>query len=84
MPGTVVAIDGEAWLINGKPTYRGREYRDRRIEGLLLNSRMANAIFDDTNPATRFLWRYRIPAPGTLTATATSSSPTCRCTVSTA
>ena len=25
---------------------------------MLLNSRMANAIFDDANPATRFLWRY--------------------------
>ena len=55
---TGVAIDGETWLINGAPTYRGREYRGRAIEGLLLNSRMANAVFDDANPATRFLWRY--------------------------
>ena len=55
---TRVAVDGEAWLINGEPTYRGREYRGWPIEGRLLNSRMANAIFDDANPATRFLWRY--------------------------
>ena len=58
-PGrTHVAIDREAWLIDGVPTYRQREYRGWSIEGLLLNSRMANAIFDDANPATRFLWRY--------------------------
>ena len=55
---TQVAIDDEAWLIDGEPTYRGREYRGWPIEGLLLNSRMANAVFDDANPATRFLWRY--------------------------
>ena len=53
-----IAIDGEAWLVNGEPTYRRRQYRGWRVEGLLLNSRMANAIFDDANPATRFLWRY--------------------------
>ena len=55
---TRVAVDGEAWLINGDPTWRQREYRGWPIEGLLLNSRMANAIFDDANPANRFLWRY--------------------------
>ena len=55
---TQVAIDGEAWLIDRVPTYPQREYRGWRIEGLLLNSRMANAVFDDANPATRFLWRY--------------------------
>ena len=55
---THVAVDGEARLINGVATYRGRGYRGWPIEGLLLNSRMANAIFDDANPATRFLWRY--------------------------
>ena len=55
---TRVAVDGEAWLINGVPTWRQREYRGWPIEGLLLNSRMANAVFDDANPATRFLWRY--------------------------
>ena len=58
-PGrTHVAIDREAWLIDGVPTYRQREYRGWPIEGRLLNSRMANAIFDDANSATRFLWRY--------------------------
>ena len=55
---TTVSIDGQDWLINGVPTHKGREYRGWRIEGLLLNSRMANAIFDDSNPLTQFLWRY--------------------------
>ncbi|HAL47822.1 MAG: hypothetical protein FI707_08575 [SAR202 cluster bacterium] len=55
---TRVAIDGDSWMINGKPTYEGRTYRDWKIEGLLLNSRMANALFDDTNEVTRSLWRY--------------------------
>ncbi len=55
---TSVSIDGDRWLINGAPTYAGREFRGQSIEGLLLNSRMVNAIFDDDNPHTRSLWRY--------------------------
>ena len=55
---TAVSIQDEAWLINGKLTYQGRTFRDWNIEGLLLNSRMVNAIFDDENKHTRFLWRY--------------------------
>ncbi len=55
---TTVEIDGDSWLINGQPTYKGRSFRDMKVEGLLLNSRMANAIFDDINPWTRGLWAY--------------------------
>ena len=55
---TTVYIEGQNWLINGEPTHAGREYRGWRIEGLLLNSRMANAIFDDSNSLTQFLWHY--------------------------
>ncbi len=55
---TDVSIQGEDWLINGKLTYEGRTFRDWKIEGLLLNSRMVNAIFDDENEHTRFLWKY--------------------------
>ena len=58
MKKTQVAIDGQSWLINGQPTYPRREYRGWPIEGLLLNSRMVNAIFDDENPHTQALWRY--------------------------
>lgn len=53
-----VAIDGEDWIVNGEVTHAGRSFRGHRIDGLLLNSRMANGIFDDSNPLTRDLWRY--------------------------
>ena len=55
---TAIGIDGEDWLIDGAPTYAGRVFRGWRIEGLLLNSRMANGLFDDENPLTRHLWAY--------------------------
>ncbi len=56
--GTEVSIHGERFLINGRPTYQGVEYRGRPVEGLLFNSRMVQAIFDDECPETRPLWRY--------------------------
>jgi len=56
--GTAVTIDGEKFLINGMPTYRGRTWNGHSIEGLLLNSRMVQAIFDDLNPETRQRWTY--------------------------
>jgi hypothetical protein len=55
---TAVAIDGERFLINGRPTYAGRTWRGQRIEGLLMNSRMVQGIFDDRNPETRAQWAY--------------------------
>jgi hypothetical protein len=55
---TTVSIDGPAFLINGRPTYAGRRWRGQMVEGLLLNSRMVQAIFDDLNPATRDRWAY--------------------------
>jgi hypothetical protein len=55
---TEVSIEGEMFFINGGPTYRRRNWEGRRIEGLLLNSRMVQGIFDDLNPATRFRWKY--------------------------
>lgn len=55
---TEVTIDGDKWLINGRPTYEGREYRGWKIEGLLLNSRMVQGVFDDENETTRILWAY--------------------------
>ena len=53
-----VEIDGEHWLIDGRPTHRGRTFDGGSVEGLLLNSRMANGLFDDANPLTCELWRY--------------------------
>lgn len=58
MSGTVVSIQDGGFAINGRPTYAGRSWKGHRIEGLLFNSRMANAIADDENPATRGAWAY--------------------------
>jgi hypothetical protein len=55
---TEVSIDGDGFLINGRPTYEGRVWNGKKIEGLLLNSRMVQAIFDDLNPETRGMWAY--------------------------
>jgi hypothetical protein len=55
---TVVAIDGDKFLLNGRPTYEGRTWRGHPIEGLLMNSRMVQATFDDLNPATVARWAY--------------------------
>jgi hypothetical protein len=57
-PRTTVAIDGEAFRINGRPTYRGRTFRGMKIEGLLMNARLVQGIFDDRNPETRDRWKY--------------------------
>lgn len=55
---TDVSIVGDAFYINGQPTYKGRYYKDYKIEGLLLNSRMVQGIFDDRNPETVSRWAY--------------------------
>ena len=50
-PNNVVSIAGSDFLINGRPTYEGRTYDGMRIEGLLLNSRMVNGVFDEVYEA---------------------------------
>ena len=55
---THLMIHGDGFRINGRPTYAGRWYQDHRIEGLLLNSRMVQGIFDDRHPVTQQHWRY--------------------------
>ncbi len=55
---TKVSIAGEGFLINSKPTYKGRSHQGKKIEGLLLNSRMVQATFDDLNPETQGQWAY--------------------------
>jgi hypothetical protein len=55
---TTVSIANGGFAIDGTPTYAGRSWKGHRIEGLLFNSRMANAIADDENPATRGAWAY--------------------------
>ncbi len=55
---TTVTIVGEDFHINGRPTYAGRIWNGHRIEGLLFNSRMVQATFDDLNPTTVSRWAY--------------------------
>ncbi len=55
---TAVSIDGDKFLLNGKPTYAGRVWHGHNIEGLLLNARMVQGIFDDLNAATVSRWAY--------------------------
>lgn len=55
---TAVNISADRFLINDRPTYEGRTWQGKPIEGLLLNSRMVQGIFDDLNPETVGMWAY--------------------------
>jgi hypothetical protein len=55
---TVVSIDGRSFSLNGRPAYAGRSYKGMKVEGLLLNARLVQGIFDDLNPQTRGRWDY--------------------------
>ena len=57
-PVTKISIEGDKFLVNGTPTQEGATFRGVAIEGLMMNSRMANAVFDDDNEFTRHLWAY--------------------------
>lgn len=60
---TTIEIDGEDFLIDGQPTYAGRTWNGHRVEGLLLNSRMIQATFNDRNPETVGRWAYPDGSP---------------------
>lgn len=55
---TRVEIRGERFFINDRPTYEGVTWGSKPIEGLLLNTRMVQGVYDDLNPETRHLWAY--------------------------
>ncbi len=55
---TVVSIVSDRFFINGQPTYKDRKWKEQTVEGLLMNSRMVQAIFDDRNPETVSRWAY--------------------------
>jgi len=55
---TTVTIVGDAFHINGEPTYQGRVWKGCTIEGLLLNARLVQGVFDDRNPKTVGQWAY--------------------------
>lgn len=54
----VIQIKGDKFHFNDLPTYAGCKWKGHSIEGLLLNSRMVQGIFDDENPATVARWAY--------------------------
>ncbi|MCA0957667.1 hypothetical protein LCL86_01330 [Muricauda ruestringensis] len=49
---TIVAIESGQFYINGELTYKERYWDGHPVEGLLMNSRMVQGIFDDLNPST--------------------------------
>jgi len=55
---TSVSIRGDQFYINDQPTYAGRSWRGHKIEGLLLNARLVQGIFDDRNTNTVQQWIY--------------------------
>lgn len=60
---TEVTINDSQFWINGKPTYQGVTWKNPQgavisLEGLLMNARMVQGIFDDLNPQTRLRWAY--------------------------
>jgi hypothetical protein len=55
---TIVSIKGNQFYINGELTYKGRYWQGNKIEGLLMNSRMVQGIFDDLNPKTKEQFQY--------------------------
>jgi hypothetical protein len=55
---TVVSIESGAFHINGRPSYPGRWWRGLRVEGLLMNARMVQGVFDGRNEATVDRWAY--------------------------
>jgi len=55
---TVVSIQNEMFYINGIPTYKGKSWNGHKVEGLLMNSRMVQGIFDDLNAESVGSWKY--------------------------
>ncbi len=55
---TELQIRGNKFYINGSPTYKGKSWQEHSIEGLLFNSLMNQAVFDDSNESTEILWKY--------------------------
>lgn len=55
---TAVTVAADKFHINGQPTYKGRTWNGKPVEGLLMNSRMVQATFDDRNPDTAGKWAY--------------------------
>jgi hypothetical protein len=57
MMSHITIAKNEFW-IDGAPTYAGRKFEGKPIQGLLFNVRAVQATFDDANPNTRNHWVY--------------------------
>src|SRR5829696_2735172 len=55
---TIVSIVGDEFYINGKATYQGRSWNGKKVQGLLMNSRMVQGTFHDRNTDTVHRWAY--------------------------
>lgn len=55
---TKVEIRENQFYINDQPTYPERYWKGNKIEGLLMNSRMVQGVFDDLNQETIKNWEY--------------------------
>lgn len=55
---TTITIHQDEFHLDGQPTYAGRSFEGKKIQGLLFNVRAVQATFDDANPATRGQWAY--------------------------
>jgi hypothetical protein len=55
---TTVSIVGDEFHLNGKPTYAGLVWCGHKVQGLLLNARLVQGIFDDRNTGTVAQWAY--------------------------
>ena len=75
---TAVSISQDQFRINGKPTYKGRTFQGKKVEGLLFNARMVQGIFDDQNPETSARWAYPDTGKWDADATRANSSLPCR------
>jgi hypothetical protein len=59
---TAVSMTGQRFKVNGTATYAGRYWGAVSLEGLLLNARMVNGIYDDLDgapPSTMLPWDPR-------------------------
>lgn len=53
---TTISINSttQEWYINGKPTYN----KNSKMQGLIMNARLIQGVFDDDNNSTVKLWKY--------------------------
>ena len=61
---TSALIENGRFIVNGQPTCKGREWNGPKVEGLLLNTRLVQGIFDDANPDAKTAGSTRTPANG--------------------